>query len=237
MIQRAQKCLAPIYPAPYDLHRPARQPLFLVPRRHLAAAGDHRRHRPVGAGHRAAVRAGEFGIDRSGASLPYTATMIGFALGGVMMGRLADRFGIMVPMLIGTVILGARLFRRRHGAELLDVRCRAGAAHRLPRLRDHLRAAGGRRVAVVPAAARHRRRHRGERQLSRRNDLAADPHLGHRRIGLAQRLLALGVMVLVTMLPLSFLLRRRASLDDVPSAAHTASRPHAHRHAGRCRRC
>jgi MFS family permease len=48
----------------------------------------------------------EFGVDRSGASLPYTLTMIGFALGGVLMGRLADRFGIMVPMLIGTVFLG-----------------------------------------------------------------------------------------------------------------------------------
>ena len=37
----------------------------------------------------------EFGVDRGGASIPYTATMVGFAVGGVMMGRLADRFGIM----------------------------------------------------------------------------------------------------------------------------------------------
>ncbi len=49
----------------------------------------------------------EFGIDRSGASLPYTMTMIGFAIGGMMMGKLADRFGIMVPMLISTFTLGA----------------------------------------------------------------------------------------------------------------------------------
>ena len=40
----------------------------------------------------------EFGVGRGGASLPYTATMIGFAAGGVMMGRLADRRGIMVPL-------------------------------------------------------------------------------------------------------------------------------------------
>ena len=39
----------------------------------------------------------EFGVDRGGASLPYTATMIGFAVGGIGMGRLADRFGIVVP--------------------------------------------------------------------------------------------------------------------------------------------
>ncbi len=48
----------------------------------------------------------DFGIDRAGASLPYTMTMIGFALGGVLMGKLADKFGIMVPMMFGSVMLG-----------------------------------------------------------------------------------------------------------------------------------
>lgn len=45
----------------------------------------------------------EFGIARADASLPYTAMMIGFGVGGILMGRLADRFGVMVPVLIGTV--------------------------------------------------------------------------------------------------------------------------------------
>jgi MFS family permease len=49
----------------------------------------------------------EFGIDRSAASLPYTFTMIGFGLGGILMGRLADRFGVMVPVVIGTLSLGS----------------------------------------------------------------------------------------------------------------------------------
>ena len=48
----------------------------------------------------------EFGIDRAGASFPYTMTMLGFAVGGVVMGRVADRFGIMVPMIISTLALG-----------------------------------------------------------------------------------------------------------------------------------
>jgi hypothetical protein len=48
----------------------------------------------------------EFGIGRGGASIPYTATMIGSAVGGVLLGRLADRFGIMVPMIAGALILG-----------------------------------------------------------------------------------------------------------------------------------
>ena len=48
----------------------------------------------------------EFGITRSAASLPYAATMIGFGLGGILMGRLSDRFGVIVPVLIGAVCLG-----------------------------------------------------------------------------------------------------------------------------------
>jgi MFS family permease len=36
----------------------------------------------------------EFGIARGSASLPYTATMLGFAVGGLLMGRIADRVGI-----------------------------------------------------------------------------------------------------------------------------------------------
>ena len=49
----------------------------------------------------------EFGVGRSEASLPYTLTMIGFGLGGILMGRLADRFGVRVPVLIGIFCLGA----------------------------------------------------------------------------------------------------------------------------------
>ena len=36
----------------------------------------------------------EFGIARAGATLPYTLTMLGFAAGGIVMGRASDRFGI-----------------------------------------------------------------------------------------------------------------------------------------------
>jgi MFS family permease len=48
----------------------------------------------------------EFGLGRGGASIPYTATMVGFAVGGVLMGRLADRFGIKLPLILGTLMLG-----------------------------------------------------------------------------------------------------------------------------------
>ena len=49
----------------------------------------------------------EFAVARSSASIPYTATLIGFATGGILMGRLADRFGIVVPIIIGACALGA----------------------------------------------------------------------------------------------------------------------------------
>lgn len=48
----------------------------------------------------------EFGIDRGGASFPYTATMVGFAMGGILMGRLFDRFGASVPVFISAIALG-----------------------------------------------------------------------------------------------------------------------------------
>ena len=40
----------------------------------------------------------EFGIDRAGASFPYTLTMVGFALGNFLIGRAVDRFGITVAL-------------------------------------------------------------------------------------------------------------------------------------------
>jgi MFS family permease len=43
----------------------------------------------------------EFGVARGAASMPYAFLMIGFGIGGIVMGRLADRFGIMWPLLIG----------------------------------------------------------------------------------------------------------------------------------------
>jgi MFS family permease len=48
----------------------------------------------------------EFGVTRSAASLPYTLLMVGFGVGGVLMGRLADRFGVMWPLLLGALSLG-----------------------------------------------------------------------------------------------------------------------------------
>ena len=48
----------------------------------------------------------DFGVGRADASLPYTMLMVGFGVGGLLMGKLADRFGIMVPLVIGGTSIG-----------------------------------------------------------------------------------------------------------------------------------
>jgi len=47
----------------------------------------------------------EFAVARADASLPYTLTMVSFGLAGIAMGRLSDRFGVMTPVMLGTLLL------------------------------------------------------------------------------------------------------------------------------------
>lgn len=47
----------------------------------------------------------EFDADRAAASLPYAFTMLGFALGGIFMGRLVDRLGVVRPLMFGAVLI------------------------------------------------------------------------------------------------------------------------------------
>ena len=62
----------------------------------------------------------EFGVARGDASLPYTLTMIGFGIGGIVMGRLSDRFGVFVPLLLGGVALGLGFIAAGTAASLLQ---------------------------------------------------------------------------------------------------------------------
>lgn len=43
----------------------------------------------------------DFGISRSDASMPYTLLMVGFGVGGLWMGRLSDRYGVQVALVVG----------------------------------------------------------------------------------------------------------------------------------------
>jgi MFS family permease len=48
----------------------------------------------------------EFAVDRGAASLPYTLMMFGFAFGTIVLGRMADRTGIVAPVVIAGAALG-----------------------------------------------------------------------------------------------------------------------------------
>lgn len=49
----------------------------------------------------------EFGVDRATISIPYTATMIGFAIGNVAFGRVIDRYGAMPTLVGASLLMGA----------------------------------------------------------------------------------------------------------------------------------
>src|SRR5207253_5352297 len=62
----------------------------------------------------------EFGVARADASLPYTLTMIGFGIGGILMGALADRYGVIVPVVLGALGLGTGLILAGMSASVLQ---------------------------------------------------------------------------------------------------------------------
>ena len=146
--------------------------------------------------------------------------MIGFAVGGVLMGRLADRFGIAVPLALGDA--GARRsamsrpgmppslwqFALAHGL-LIGVGCSAT-----------LRAADRRHLALVRAPARHRRR--ASRPSG--NYLAGTiwpPVVQHFIAGHGWRAthIGIGAVLLVTMLPLALAAAPAHRSTSTPTAA------------------
>jgi MFS family permease len=62
----------------------------------------------------------EFSASRGEASLPYTLTMLGFGIGGILMGRLADRFGVVSPVTLGAFGLGSGFILAGNASTLLQ---------------------------------------------------------------------------------------------------------------------
>jgi MFS family permease len=149
----------------------------------------------------------EFGVARADASLPFTFAMIGFGVGAVLHGRLADRFGIVPPLVLGAVTLAVGCIAISHAtniwqyALLYGVIGTGGAAGFGPLIADISRWFDRRRGIAVTIAASG-------------NYLAGvvwPPVVYHfiDAVGWRATHFGIGVFCLVTILPLTLLLRRR----------------------------
>ena len=91
----------------------------------------------------------DFGITRAEASLPYTLLMLGFGAGGIFMGKLADRHGIVPPLLIAIASLGAGYVLSGFATSIWQLALVHGIlmglcdARRLGAREDHLESAAG----------------------------------------------------------------------------------------------
>jgi len=166
----------------------------------------------------------EFGATRADASLPYTLSMVGFGLGGVLMGRLSDRFGVIVPVLIGAVFLSAGFVAAGSAVTLWQFSLAQGL------LMGFL----GTSATFAPLIADtshwfNRRRGIAVAICMSGNYFAGavwSPILQHffETAGWRETYIGMGVFCVLTMLPLAFVLRRRPPTVLLQPIAPNASR-------------
>ena len=165
----------------------------------------------------------EFGVARADASLPYTLTMVGFGLGGILMGRLADRFGVMLPVLIGAVGLGFGFIGAGYAGSLWQFSLAQGILMGLL----------GTSATFAPLVADTsqwftRRRGIALAICMSGNYLAGavwPPIIQHfvDSVGWRQTYIGIGVFCLVSMLSLALMLRRRPPVLAVMTATSPAA--------------
>jgi MFS family permease len=164
----------------------------------------------------------EFGVARADASLPYTLGMLGFAVGGIVLGRMADRFGIAWSLVVGTCMLalgyaGTAIagslwsFAIWHGA-LVGI---GGSVTFGPLIADTSRWFLRRRGIAVSIAAAG-------------NYLGGTiwpPLVEHAvaSVGWRQTHMGIAIVCLATMLPLAWMLRSRVSLQLMSATASAAA--------------
>ncbi|MFL6691887.1 MAG: MFS transporter [Ramlibacter sp.] len=160
----------------------------------------------------------EFGVDRGAASLPYTLTMVGFGLGGVLMGRLADRFGVVLPVALGAVGLGAGFIAAGLAPQLTVLSAAQG-------LLIGLLGTSATFAPLVSDTSQWFDRRRGTAlAICMSGNYAAGalwpPILQHfiESAGWRQTYIGLGMFCLATMLPLAWFLRPRPPVTAVPAS-------------------
>ncbi|HVN35605.1 MAG TPA: MFS transporter [Casimicrobiaceae bacterium] len=169
----------------------------------------------------------DFGITRSEASLPYALTMVGFGFGGILMGRLADRFGVMVPVMIGTIAMGVGFVAAGLApnlasfaiAQCLLIGALGNSATFAPLVADASHWFNRRRGIAVAICASG-------------NYVAGavwPPVLQHffDADGWRQTFIGVGIFSIVAMLPLALALRRRPPDHAAPESSVHGARPSA----------
>jgi len=164
----------------------------------------------------------EFGVDRSDASLPYTTTMVGFAIGNVVIGRYVDRFGLALPLAIagaangvGFMLAGVSgslwLFALTQGV-LIGIGTGANFG---PLLADISHWFKRRRGFAVAAAAG------GNYLAGAVWPPAMQPFLDD--YGWRATYVGIGILILVTVVPLALTLSRRLPHADAATTAGEAA--------------
>ncbi|WP_296744374.1 MFS transporter [Mesorhizobium sp.] len=164
----------------------------------------------------------EFGVDRAAASMPYTVTMVGFALGNVLVGRAIDRFGYWIPALLSSLALGAGFLLASRSTSIFAFTVVQGlfigvgsSAIFGPLIADISHWFNRRRGVAVTVAA-------SGNYLAGAVWPSAMPYVMQSE-GWRFTYALIGVICLVTMVPLILMLRRRAPREGAPGAP--ASRP------------
>lgn len=165
----------------------------------------------------------EFEVARADASLPYTFNMLGFAAGGILMGRMVDRFGVTLPLIAGAVSLAAGYV----ASGMAEALWQFTLAHAL------LIGLFGSAVSFGPVIAdisHWFERHRGVAiaVAASGSYLAGTvwpPIVEHfaQEVGWRQTHVGIGLFCLVTVVPLSLFLRRRPSLGTVEVGQETGA--------------
>ena len=160
----------------------------------------------------------EFGVARSAASLPYTVTMICFGFGGILMGRLSDRFGIITPVVGGAILLALGYSVASQATSLWQFVLAQGLLVGL--------ASSATFAPLIADTSLWFTRHRGMAVaiIASGSYLAGTvwpPVVQHfiQSVGWRRTYLGIAVFCVAIMLPLALTLRRRSPLTGPPAAS------------------